>query len=348
MRSPGTGGPARAGAAADPSASDRARGAIWGQLVGDAACLGGHWIYDQSELAARWPGGPRGYEAPSPGHYHAGKRPGEPTHYGAAALLLLRSVAELGRFDHVDFGRRFVDAFSSPGYRGYTDKAMRGTVQIYAAFGGDARLDAFDFQQGADDFEPATVSRIAPLVVAHRDDPELPSVVDRATLVSQRHPRATAHARAHAAILRELLLGRGLADAIAATGAARATDDEVRTEIAAALARREEDVADVTRAFGQHCRLDQSFPSAVHAAVRHADDFRGAILAVLAAGGDSAGRGAMVGAWLGAALGVGAIPREWRDRLVARADVDADVERIVAPVIGSPVASAGGVRRRAG
>src|SRR6201997_5680205 len=78
---------------------DRLRGAVWGQFVGDAAALGVHWIYDLSELSARFPGGVFGFEAPAAGDYHESKTPGDLTHYGDGALLLLESIAEHGSFD---------------------------------------------------------------------------------------------------------------------------------------------------------------------------------------------------------------------------------------------------------
>src|SRR2546425_5231143 len=99
------------------SIQDRLRGAVWGQFVGDAASLGVHWIYNLSELKRAYPDGVNGFETPLEGHYHFGKGPGEFTHYGDAALLMLESVAELGRFDPVNFGRRFVAKFGSPSYK---------------------------------------------------------------------------------------------------------------------------------------------------------------------------------------------------------------------------------------
>src|SRR3954452_11229962 len=106
---------------AEPTLAERMRGAIWGQLVGDAFCLGSHWIYNLTELETAFPGGVHGFEAPREGHYHFGKKPGEQTHYGDAALVMLESVAELGHFDPVDFLRRFEVRFG-PSYTGYRDK----------------------------------------------------------------------------------------------------------------------------------------------------------------------------------------------------------------------------------
>ena len=60
------------------------------------------------------------------------------------------------------------------------------------------------------------------------------------------------------------------------------------------------------------------------------DDFRAAILAATRAGGDNAGRTSMLGAWLGAALGLEGVPAEWRERLTARVRIEAGIERLLA------------------
>jgi hypothetical protein len=79
--------------------SQRARGAILAQLVGDALCLGSHWYYNLADRRRIYPEGIHGFEAPIAGHYHAGRAPGEPTHYGDAALerLALRGPGRLAR-----------------------------------------------------------------------------------------------------------------------------------------------------------------------------------------------------------------------------------------------------------
>jgi ADP-ribosylglycohydrolase len=83
---------------------------------------------------------------------------------------------------------------------------------------------------------------------------------------------------------------------------------------------------------GQSCPLASSFPAAVQAAVRHEASFADAILETARAGGDSAGRAAMVGAWLGAMHGVQAIPDEWRRLLEHHDRVERAVERMMSGV----------------
>jgi ADP-ribosylglycohydrolase len=104
---------------------------------------------------------------------------------------------------------------------------------------------------------------------------------------------------------------------------------ELQQKCRAALDAIEEDVVSATLMFGQSCPLEHSFPAALHAFLRHPDDFRTAILATLQAGGDNAGRAAMLGAWLGAHLGLEKIPREWRERLTHRKRIAAAVDQVI-------------------
>ena len=320
------------------SLADQIRGAVWGQFVGDAFCLGSHWIYDLEELARRFPGGPQGFEAPTEGHYHFGKRPGDLTHYGDGALLLLRSLVHSGRFDAVDFGSRFVAIMESPDYQGYRDHSTRETVTNAQQFRQSHPGEAYDYQDGADDDQLATASRLAPVAARHFRDEDYVAVVARATRVSQNNERAVAYLTAHALMLRELFSGNSLGSAFR-TAAVQVTAQaghggEVAAGIESALSAQHLSVKDATLEFGQSCPLASSFPAAVHCALRLGDDFSGAIRATAEAGGDSAGRAAMIGTWLGASLGIAAVPEEWRRRLTGRDEIGQHVERLVHMVCG--------------
>lgn len=96
------------------------------------------------------------------------------------------------------------------------------------------------------------------------------------------------------------------------------------------MAARHLGVREATIHFGQACPLAASFPAAIHCTLRHSDDFAGALRATAAAGGDSAGRAAMIGAWWGGTLEVEALPSRWRERLTAKETIAVCVESIVA------------------
>jgi ADP-ribosylglycohydrolase len=307
---------------------DRIRGAIWGQFVGDAAALGAHWIYDLDELSARYPAGIEGFEEPANGHYHEGKRSGDQTHYGDAGLLLLDSVAGSGRFDEIYFGTAFAHFFGSPACRSYKDHATRETLANLAAKPGD-------FQNGAVDDQLATASRLAPVVAAHLGDGDAAffDAIARCTRFAQNHGVALAVNHAHGALLRRLIRGEPFAAAFESTRTSAEIDCDTSDFFEAGATMQKVDVTAATSHFGQSCSLAEAFPSALHCALKHQDDFKAAILDTVRAGGDSAGRAAMIGAWLGAALGVEAIPQQWRDRLRRRAKIEAAVESIIATVV---------------
>ena len=300
---------------------DRVEGMIWGQFIGDAMCLGTHWIYNLEDLKTFYPD-LKGFEEPRVGHYHAGKKPGELTHYGEAALLLLESVAENGRLDVADYGRRFFTHFTSPSYRGYLDSATRGTIE-------NAKLDArglppqgFHYQAGADDDQLATATSLAPVVACYFNSPDLAQQVERVTCVRQNHARSVAYMQVYAQILTQLLAGTDLHSAIHRVQESAAKDPEFGKELAIRFSdvfeRKHLSTTEATAQLGQSCPLKNSFPSALLAVVQTPESFAETLLRVLAAGGDNAGRAAIAGAILGAHLGCRAIPESLRQQLVAK------------------------------
>lgn len=316
-----------------PAVADRIGAAVWGQFVGDAFCLGSHWIYDLGELEHLFPGGPSGFEEPIAGHYHFGKKSGDLTHYGDGALLLLRSLRERTRFDAQDFGSRFVTLIESPEYKGYRDHAARDTVANYRAYRVLHPDEPYGYQDGADDDQPAGISRLAPLVARYFREADLPGIVERATRVCQNNNQTVAYNQAHAMILRELFNGctldegvRRAAEQVSQLGPEGATLAE---KIDDALSVRDLPVREATMKFGQSCPLAGSFPAALQCALHHADDFGAALHATAAVGGDNAARGAMIGSWLGASLGIRALPASWCESLAAREEIASGVAWLV-------------------
>jgi ADP-ribosylglycohydrolase len=314
---------------------ERLRGAVWGQFVGDAAALGTHWIYDLNELQQLYPEGINGFEAPLEGHYHFGKQPGDQTHYGDGALVLLESLAKEGHFDAKAFGRSFVATFRPGTYTGYIDQATDGTLANFQAFANSNPADIFDFQQGADDDQMATASRLAALTVRYWNDPNLLTVVEQTTRVCQSNNRTVAYMKFNALLLSGLLQRRDVHTALLRAeeqtiAVEPQLGQEIRRKTREALAETLNEVTEATLTFGQACPLPKSFPSSIHAFLKHPDDFESAILATLRAGGDSAGRASMLGGWLGAHLGIAAIPKAWRARLKRADRISAAIDKILA------------------
>lgn len=117
---------------------ERARNAVLGALVADAASLGLHWIYDPARIAEVAGDAPEFVE-PDVAHYkgvtgyfaHKGKQAGDSTHYGEQLMVCLRSLAACGgELDTTDYERRFFDTFGPGGsWVGYIDYATRVTLR---------------------------------------------------------------------------------------------------------------------------------------------------------------------------------------------------------------------------
>ena len=112
--------------------ADRAAGCLLGSLIGDALGVGPHWYYDLDEQRRDFGPWIDGYTTPKPGRYHAGLRAGELSQTGRLTVLLLRSVADRGRYDEADFARRLdeemlpqLDGTPKAGPGGYTNQDMR-------------------------------------------------------------------------------------------------------------------------------------------------------------------------------------------------------------------------------
>lgn len=311
-----------------PVRRDRMLGAVIGQFIGDALCLGSHWYYDMEARERALPGGPQGFDRPVEGHYHAGREPGDPTHYGEAALLVLRSLARRRGLDVVDQGQLMVRCFGAPERRGYIDRTTRELLARWRTWHEQPGAEPYGFQDGADDDQNITTSRLAPLVVCHAGDPDLPARVEALVRICQSNPSAVAHARVHAAILLRLFDGASLTVA-ARAALGLAPDEELRglwPRVEAMLVR---PVFEATGEFGRACALRSAFPAALHTALRHEDEPQEALLACCRAGGDNASRCALVGAWLGARHGLSGLPAAW----VARLRDGAEIRRLTEAIL---------------
>lgn len=318
----------------DASLKDRLRGMVIGNFLGDAASLGAHWIYNTKEIEATYPGGVNGFETPADGHYHAGKSAGDFTHYGDAAMVLLEALENADSLDVAAFGKLFAEKMDPKnGYAGYFDAATRGTLENYLNHT-EVSEEPYGFQEGADDDQLATISALAIFVAFYvvtagavpADTAELFQQIDQLTRVRQNNDRAVAYCQAHARLLLELLEGRDIHSTFHRVEEHLETDQkldrEVRRKIKDAFNLKHKGTIEATDILGQSCPLICSFPSAVQATAKHNEDFEDAILETVRAGGDSAGRAAMIGAWIGARLGAEELPKAWIEKLNAAAKIE--------------------------
>ncbi|HEX5137615.1 MAG TPA: ADP-ribosylglycohydrolase family protein [Planctomycetota bacterium] len=284
--------------------NERARNAILGALVGDAAAMGLHWVYDVDEARRRGGAAP---EFQPPGQYHARRRPGDFTHYGDHAVVVLESLAERGRLDLDDYKRPMLARFGDRGYDGYLDKATKWLVAT---------------RSGADDDQAGCFAKLAPILAVYLDDPERDARLDAAFRVTHDNDLAVECGLAAAAAIRAAILGANPHGAVAA---AAERGGEAGRLARAALEAGPDHLAFAKRA-GQACPVGQSLPVALHAALV-GPDYAASVRATILAGGDSAGRLLVAGAIRGATDGV---PEAWLARVRDRARIDGLLDRLLA------------------
>jgi len=298
---------------------------LWGQLVGDALALGSHWHYDLAKRDREiYPAGIHGFERPVAGHYHDGRQPGDFTHYGDAAMVLLESIRDKAGFDLRHYAEQFVATFQH--YAGYLDKATKGTLANAARLTeGDA-----DLAIGADDDQTGAMSRLAPLAALISGKAVLDDAMTAAVRVTQTTAVAAEANRFHGRLLIRLLAGDALKAAIDV--AAGDIDGSAFVDDALASARRElqRPIVEATGTFGRACSLSSTLPSMLHAVLRDGHALPGCLLETVRAGGDNAARASVVGAWLGAEHGVESVPPAWRRQLARGAEVEDLVEAVTA------------------
>ncbi|MGQ9484242.1 MAG: ADP-ribosylglycohydrolase family protein [Desulfosoma sp.] len=243
------------------------------------------------------------------------------THYGDQMLVLLESVAAChGRFDLQDFARRWQNLFRN--YTGYVDKATKATLQRFAeGYGPEA--------SGSSSTDLAGAARIAPVIYALWSDPKSCVAAARAQTAMTHNNATVVEAAAYwTVVTQEVLLGKhpenALESALQKLSLPEAFASWVRHGLESAPMETEAAVLD----FGQSCAVDGAFPSVVHCIARYANDLREGLIQNVMVGGDSAGRGLLVGMVLGAYLGFQAIPTEWIEKLLAGPKIRACVEQI--------------------
>jgi ADP-ribosylglycohydrolase len=286
---------------------------VWASLCADALALGAHWIYDVKTIDKKF-GRVNDFLAPSPPTYHPTKQRGDLTHYGDQTLLLLQTISERGGFEADEFSRRWRDFCA--GTSGYVDGATRQTLKNLAA--GRPAAEA-----GSASTDLAGAARIAPLVFRYRNDIE---ALGRSAVQQTRLTHNTAEVAASAAFFARVaaaaLAGSAPVDAMRRAAAEGFAPGSLAGWLSDGLRSVAKDTRAAVFGFGQMCEVEAAFPATVHLIAKYEDRLEEALIENVMAGGDSAGRGLIVGMVLGAYAGGTAIPERWLKALTAGPQIE--------------------------
>ena len=283
---------------------ERKKAMLLGSFLGDAFVLGAHWIYNVKVIEARF----GQYDAPHeplPSSWHTGKHLGDYTHYGDQALLLFDHLKER-QGEYTDDGFRAAWRHYMNSYGGYMDMASKGSFEAFEK----------GSQTGSESDELGGAARIAP-VLYWVEEPEeaLEAAVSQSRLTHNSEPSLLA-AELFARMTLRVLEGEETSvpevlqtclDDMRHAGRDTALLDGYLKAAEAAAGR---DATGIAEALGQSCHAHHAIP-VIFKLLLTSSDYREALSLNARIGGDSATRGMIVGAILGARNGMENLPADW-------------------------------------
>ncbi len=293
---------------------------VLASFAGDSLALGVHWIYDTISLAHEY-GRVEAFMSPGLDSYHPTKDKGDFTHYGDQMFVLLESVGARGKFDEIDFFKRWKDLFCD--YSGYMDHATQDTLQNIAAGKGPENSGSF-----SNDFSGA--ARISPLILCYRDDVEkLIHAARMQTAMTHGDPSTIDSAAFFAAVTFKILHGSNPTDAMQATAFERFADSKIALWVNQGIESSDMDTVQAISRFGQSCATPEAFPGLVHLVSKYENNLKEGLIQSVMAGGDNAARSMMTGMVLGACSSAGALPEEWTKDLRRETEIHQLINNIV-------------------
>jgi len=247
------------------------------------------------------------------------------------ARVLLRTLTATGRYDPADFLREYVafmttqdshnDTYAESFHRDFFANYARGlTPASYA---------------GAEGHDTASIGGLVGLppvifVTLHQGGPAAASAAALTQLrLTHRSSKLERYILEYSDLLVHLaqeVPGR-VAPLVCAT--AERLGFPATSVIEGVTRKRQSDLDVIGGLLGSACYIDQSLPAVLYLAARYADDFEAALIANTNVGGDNCHRGAVLGALLGAAMGLDAIPERWIQGLTARVALEQEIENFI-------------------
>ncbi len=299
---------------------DNARAMVKASLAADSLALGVHWIYDAETIKSNH-GVVDQLMAPGLDTYHPTKKKGDFTHYGDQTLVLLKSVANSGRFDPNDFFEQWKAFFEN--YNGYFDSATKTTLKNIVK-----KKGPFDCGSLSNDI--AGAARISPLILSLYNHPDqLIEAVRAQTQMTHKDTNTVDAAVFFSLLVVECLKGTPPSETMKRLSQGRFSDSPISMWTQQGLDAADQESVPAIIRFGQSCSILDAFPGIVQVITRHENDLSGAVIQSVMAGGDNAARAAIVAMVLAAYRGLDDKTREWAEGLNQKEVISACLERIV-------------------
>jgi poly(ADP-ribose) glycohydrolase ARH3 len=245
----------------------------------------------------------------------------------AMTIGLAESITELGRLDRQHLGNTFKANYWREPWRGYASGPPT-VFRLVETQGIPYSQAAEGLFGGLGSFGNGAAMRVAPVGLMYGNAPNLYEAVRVSANVTHSHPIGV-----DGAAVQAWAVGRASElDPNAPFGVhefSRALIDYARTPqirdklvLLETLLSQGAEPPEAARHLGRGVAVHESMPFAIYAFLNHPKSFEDCLFCAVLNGGDRDTLGAMACAISGAYLGVGAIPRSWRDRIENRRHIE--------------------------
>ncbi|GMH44933.1 hypothetical protein BSKO_12890 [Bryopsis sp. KO-2023] len=301
---------------------ERAKAAVLGAFVADAATMGLHWIYNTAQIQALLTtkqkiGSPEFFEPPSCPFYKYDS--GNLSPYGDEVLPLLESVVEQGRLDPHHFSKHLFESFKK--YNGRLNSASKDMVRNLES--GKQFPEA-----GAVNDEAHSIVKASVVVARYAGKPNLKDVMLDTIRVHQQSTDADDAGVAAALVLERIVLGQRISQAIQWALQDNHIPTSAKLWLQTAVQSKHTNAEAAVLDFGQSCHLPGSFQGPMFLA-SHSNGYVEAVRENIMAGGDNCSRAHFIGALFAAQDGLDSIPDEWRQKTAIFTDLEALVDDLL-------------------
>ncbi|ACN16844.1 DraG2 [Desulforapulum autotrophicum HRM2] len=278
--------------------------AILAAFVADALSLGVHWVYNTSEIDAKY-GRLENMVKPELAPYHTSKDKGEFTHYGDQMMVLLESLVHGSGFDFDlnRFSQAWRNLFSA--YDGYMDQASKETLANFKAGSQPETSGAISMDLGG-------AARIVPLILCYGDDIDAFVKAARAqTAMTHNSAQAIECAELFARVSAMVLNGAKPIKAFERALEKMPEAQKIQALVQTGLESRSQDTRKAIARMGQMCAIEGALPATIHLIAKYENNLKEALIENIMAGGDSSARGILTGFVLGCYKGIDTLPKQW-------------------------------------
>lgn len=265
----------------------KARSMLLGGFIGDALALGPHWIYNVEDIKKKF-GKIEGYTEPNK-KYHKTKIKGDFTHYGDQCLMTLEYLSYHEMIEPHGFYDHYVKFFDR--YNGYIDHATKETLKNLKKkrlegstsdeLGGFTKALPIIFKNPTN-FKYGLEQVLLLTKLTHSD----PALIERVAFLTE--------------VIYKVMKGEQPRTSIEVVK--QKSPKRIYEEVEKAKNYLHLGSVQAIKQIGQSCSSEYAFTAVVYFILKYNTDFEQALLENAMAGGDSAARGMVIGAIIGAGI----------------------------------------------